>query len=67
MSRSKRRRTTRRRSSGEETPDLERRPADEPGGPSELWLALVVVALLILAICCLTTVWVTAWRGLPGW
>jgi hypothetical protein len=45
----------------------EQRPADEAGGPSEVWLALLVVALLVLALCFLTAVWVTAIRGLPGW
>lgn len=55
------------RCSGEETRDLEHRPVDEPDRPSEMWLALAVVGLLLLALCFLTAVWVTAWRGLPGW
>jgi len=50
----------RRRCPGEETPDLEHRPRGEHPGASEAWLAAAVVALLLLAVCCLTIVGVTA-------
>lgn len=49
---------------GEETPDLEQRVPQNQGDASEVWLALVVVALLVLALCCLTAVLVTATRQL---
>jgi hypothetical protein len=49
-------------SPGEETPDLEQRAAQNRGDASEVWLALVVVAVLVLALCCLTAVGVTAMR-----
>lgn len=47
---------------GEETPNLEHCVRGKSPDASEVWLALVVVALLILALCALTAVWVTAVR-----
>lgn len=58
-----RRRLPSQRCPGEETPDLEHRVPQNRGDASEVWLALVVVAVLILALCCLTTVVVTASRN----
>lgn len=47
---------------GEVESKPEHRVPQERGDASEVWLALVVVALLILALCCLTAVLVTVGR-----
>lgn len=49
---------------GEETPDLEHCARQNRADASEVWLALVLVAVLVLALCCLTAVGVTATRHL---
>ena len=47
-----------------ETPNPEQPVPQNQGDGSEPWLALVVVALLVLALCSLTAVLVTAARTL---
>ena len=65
--RSVRMHTSEHRCPGEETREPVHRPVGESDRASEVWLALVVVALFVQALCFLTAVWVTALRGLPGW